>query len=434
MAEETRRPRAAAVPTSQPQDIRRTCLYIDMAYCLAELRQRGHFQFFEARHSNGYFDRVIGLYPLADRVTEMRAPIERHQFSGRQDVIEAKSTALGLPKWLSPLDLFLTQRRLLSHVAEVVKRENVSIIISTDPLYGGLFGLWLKRRTGLPLVIYLVANFDLNFEATGTLAMPKLFPSRWLEKRIIRYVLQRADFVTAGSASIRDYALAQGVPRERTEVFRVVKNMVPEHRIPPAQRGALTADERQRLGLGDAPKLLLTVSRLEPVKMVDEAIRAFSIVHKSHPDALLLLAGQGSQREILEQLARELGVEENVRFLGLLDQGLLSRLAPGCVVLSPLTGMALAETSMAGCPAIAYDCDSSISDLVESGVTGELVEPKNWRAMGIAASELLSDPAKCRRYSEAIRSRAEQITDETALYRHEHAAYDALFANWANDR
>jgi len=81
---------------------------------------------------------------------------------------------------------------------------------------------------------------------------------------------------------------------------------------------------------------------------------------------------------------------------------------------------------MAGCPAIAYDCDSSIAEVVETGVTGILLENGDWNSMGRAASELLADPALYRRLSQAIRDRAEQLTDETMLYTREHLAFDRL--------
>jgi glycosyltransferase involved in cell wall biosynthesis len=404
-------------------------LYIDMAYSLDELRVRGHFQFFEARHSGSYFDKVIGLHPLADRVARLGSPIERKNFSDRQDVIEAASASLGLPKWLLPLDVLISQRRLLDHVAKVIREEKVELIAATDPLYSGLFGLWLKRRTGVPLVLHLVANFDLNFEATGSLAMPRMFPLRAIEKFVIRYVLKHADLVAAGSETLRDYAITHGAPPTRCEVFKVAKNIVQAHRVPPGERDPLTKAERERLGIVGATKMLLTVARLEPVKMVDHSIRAFSIVARDHPDALLLLAGQGSERGRLEALAQELGVGDRVRFLGLINQDILSRLEPHCLTLSPLTGMALFETSMAGSPAIAYNIDSACEEMVETGVTGALIEPKDWKSMGEAASRILSDPAEYRRLSIAIRERAVRLTDEQALYAHEHSVFDRLLSN-----
>jgi glycosyltransferase involved in cell wall biosynthesis len=405
-----------------------------MAYSLAELQERRHFQFFEARHSGGYFDKVIGVHPLADRVASIEHPIERKRFSDRQDVIEAKSTSAGLGRWLMPLDFAISQRRLLDHLEKVVRTEHVDMIAATDPLYGGLLGLWLKRRTGLPLVIHLIANYELNYERLGQLAMPKMFPTPGIERRVISYVMRRSDLIAAGSETARDYAVRLGVVPGRTDVFKVSKNMVPAHRIAPGDRQPLTAQERQRLCLGDAEKLLLTVARLEPVKMVDQSIRAFSIVVRDHPDALLLLAGQGNEREALEKLAQELSVADRVRFLGLVDQDLLSRLVPGCLVLSPLTGMALHETSMGGAPAVAYGVDASISEVVENDVTGYLVELGEWKAMGEAASRILSDKVMFERMSKAIRQRAEQLTDEGALYAHEAAAFDRLLGTAKRQR
>ena len=400
-----------------------------MAYSLDELLVRQHHQFFEARHSGGYFERVIALHPLADRVTALRDPIESKPFSDRQDVIEGKAAGLNLPKWLFPLDLFISQRRLLSHVVGVVRQAGVSLISATDPLYSGLFGLWVKNRTGVPLVIHLVANYDLNFDATGSLAMPRMFPTRAIEKAVVRYMLRKADLVAAGSETLRAYAIAQGASPDRVEVFRVAKNIVPAHRVPPDERKPLTKAEKDRFGIAGTDRLLLTVARLEPVKMVDHSIKAFSVVARDHPDALLLLAGDGSQRSELEKLAASLGLADRVRFLGLVPQEFLSRLEPHCLVLSPLTGMALFETSLAGCPTVAYDCDSAVTEMIDSGINGIVVPPRDWEAMGEAASQILRDPAAYERMSRGIRARAELLTDEKRLYGHEHAVFDQLLAD-----
>jgi len=147
-----------------------------------------------------------------------------------------------------------------------------------------------------------------------------------------------------------------------------------------------------------------------------------------------VVGGQGNEREALEKLAQELSVADRVRFLGLVDQDLLSRLVPGCLVLSPLTGMALHETSMGGAPAVAYGVDASISEVVENDVTGYLVELGEWKAMGEAASRILSDKVMFERMSKAIRQRAEQLTDEGALYAHEAAAFDRLLGTAKRQR
>ena len=68
-----------------------TCLYIDMAYSLAELRQRAHFQFFEARHSGGYFEKVIGLHPLADRMQQLSMPRSSGKISATRRILSRLS-------------------------------------------------------------------------------------------------------------------------------------------------------------------------------------------------------------------------------------------------------------------------------------------------------------------------------------------------------
>ncbi len=406
-----------------------SCLYIDQAYTVSELLRRQHRQFFDARHSGGFFKRVIGLHPFADRVREMAAPVETIRFSERQVVVEAKAMALNLPRVLAPINLIVTQARLLRRIARLIRDEKLSLISATDPLYSGLFGYWLKRRTGRPLVVHIYANFELNYQNTGRTAYPKLIPWRWLEQALFGYVLRRADKVAAGSHTVAEQAERCGVPAPRIFVLRVGKNLVPEHRVPPLERARLTEDERRRLGIRPNTKLLLTVARLEPEKLVGDAIRAFAIVAKHVSDAVLLIAGQGSELGRLQALAETLGVAERVNFLGLMGQSVLTRLAPECVVLSPVTGIALLETSMSGAPPIAYDIDSSISDLVESDVTGFLIQQGDWQAMGEAALAVMQDPALRQRLSTAIRSRAEALTDSDTIVAAEQAAYRPLIAN-----
>jgi glycosyltransferase involved in cell wall biosynthesis len=403
-------------------------LFIDMAYSLAELRQRGHLEFFEARHSRDYFERVVALHPLADRVAEVEAPIVRRRFSDRQEVIEARSAAMGLPRWLFPLDLLLTQRRLWRQMAALVEREEIDVIQATDPLYGGLLGVWLRRATGRPLVVHVLAHYENLYAATGAVAMPRLFPFHWLENRVIRYVFERADLVAAGTATLGDYAETMGARRERIRVFPVSKYMMPEHRRPP--EGREPADPLMReLGIPTDVPLFLTIARLEPVKMVDHAIRAMGMIVEAHPNAILLLAGKGSEQAALERLVSELGLTDNVRFLGLVSQDRLARLIPHVVALSPMTGMALFETSMGGAPAIAYDVDSQVAELVVSGETGWLVPFGDHEAMGKAGIHMLDHPDETRRMGSTMRRHAARLADPATVYANEHAGFDTLARN-----
>ena len=56
--------------------------------------------------------------------------------------------------------------------------------------------------------------------------------------------------------------------------------------------------------------------------------------------------------------------------------------------IAPLCGRALLEASLSGCPAVSYDVDWH-GEIVHSGVTGELVENLDFKAMGKAAKKIL---------------------------------------------
>lgn len=73
---------------------------------------------------------------------------------------------------------------------------------------------------------------------------------------------------------------------------------------------------RQRLGLPDQGFMVGCAARLEHVKGIDLAIQAIARLPENYQ---LVIAGQGSQRELLGSLAQQLGVQHRVHFLGLVD-------------------------------------------------------------------------------------------------------------------
>ncbi len=187
----------------------------------------------------------------------------------------------------------------------------------------------------------------------------------------------------ANTRGIRDYLVAHGLPAGR--VFHVPNFVEPAPELPPER----LARVRARLGAAEAA-LALTVARLHPNKGIEDLLRAWREVP---PPAVLAVAGDGPERERLHALARELGVDARVRWLGWQrDPGPLyaacdlvvvpSRLEPlGNVVLEAWShGRAVVATHTAG-PA----------ELMEGCEGGVLVPPADPRALAGAVTELLAD-------------------------------------------
>lgn len=68
---------------------------------------------------------------------------------------------------------------------------------------------------------------------------------------------------------------------------------------------------------------LISIARLDVNKRIDELIRAFSDFLKHEPNSVLLIGGKGDQYDFLVNLAGELGISENVKFLGFVPDDML---------------------------------------------------------------------------------------------------------------
>jgi len=406
----------------------RTLLYIDMAYTFEIMERKKHQQFFEMRHSGGYFHRVWGVHPIADVAGKRSRRIEIIKFSDRQTIIEGAAETLPLPKFLLPVNLLISQWKLLRLLKREIVEHDISVVAGTDAYYSGLLSLLLKWMTRRPQAVCVFSNQDDLYAATGALAMPRLLPFRFLERLVARLVLSNADLVIAGNHNNMGFAIANGAKGD-TAIIPVAKNIEPVHLTEPRRRDA--PDEIfNRLDIAAGAPLMLFVGRLLALKHPDEAVRAMASVIGRRPDAMGLMAGIGPMQGELEALAASLGVSDRIRFLGHIDQIELSRLIPHCVTVSPLTGMALIECGLGGSPIVAFDRDWQ-AEFVEDGVNGFIVPFLDHETLADRALRLISDPELKERMAAASRERALDFADTDRIYAHEHAAYDRLLASRA---
>lgn len=167
------------------------------------------------------------------------------------------------------------------------------------------------------------------------------------------------------------------------------------HVVSPEEREAV----RHQLGFGERQKILLCVGELLPNKNQAMAIRMLDLVRKTCPDALLLLAGNGPQRENLERLTEELGLREHVRFLGYCTElEKYQQAADLLVSCSKREGLPLniVEAMLSGNP-VAATQNRGHRELIRSGETGYLVDVNDTEAMAQAVVSLLEDEEKRRK-------------------------------------
>lgn len=156
-----------------------------------------------------------------------------------------------------------------------------------------------------------------------------------------------------------------------------------------------------------APRpLFLSNRNMEPHYNVGLVIRAFASVQRRHPDALLLVAGDGPQRRALEALARELGLA-GVEFLGQVSPESMGALYDRCDVYlngSDVDNMPLSilEAFAAGLPVVTTDA-GGIPHLVADGETGLLVPRGDQERLAAAALRVLDEDGLASRLADRAR-------------------------------
>lgn len=402
----------------------RTLVYVDMAYSAQFMKLRNQRTFWEARHSGGYFERVIQVHPLVDLVEPQVARPQAIKLSHGQFALQGMAFRSKWKGVLAGFDFLLSQASFFVGLTRRLRKRRVTVVMTTDALYSGLFGYALARMLRKPLVVAVWGNWEEVYLNHRGLAMPRLLPSKRLQDFVQRFVLRRADHVIVGNENNRRYVLSLGSRPENTSIVTVAKNLHDVHFTDPAARKANFAVLRD-LGLPETFKILAYIGRLVVEKHPEEALRAIIRVIQEEPGVAGVLAGEGAMRPELERMVAEAGLQDRIKLPGNIDQVTLGKLLPHCIVLSPLTGMALIEAGLAGAPIVAYDRDWQ-AEFIDDGRSGYIVAAQDWEAMAERALEIVRDELVAQRFSRAIRDRALSLADKSEIHHQEQRIYERV--------
>lgn len=412
-------------------------LVFDPAYTYRIMKERGLFSLVTGRDLDGYFDHIWTVHPVATLLEPEDSP-DRFGKPQSRDIaplhthIEGRVGKYNALRRLQIGNFLFAQLELLRALMGLVKTQNIRIVRSEEPLYGGLFALLLSRLYKLPLVIGLWGNPEKGRKQSGVPMMPRLFKRIWVEEIVEAFVLRRADLIVVQCDDEREFAIRKGVDPAHIAIFEMTNALEQVHWQDIGARGDGGADLRQ-LGVEEGDTLLC-VSRLRKVKLVDHAVRVVRLLKDRDRRVTLILAGEGGDRSELGTLAQELGVADQIVFAGNRSQAWLSRVIPAVsAVLSPYTGRALAETSLGAAPTVAYDVDWH-SQFITTGETGELVPFHDVAAMAAATERLLAHRDHARWLGANLRQRALALLDPGVARCSQIAAYEQLLQRSAEGR
>jgi glycosyltransferase involved in cell wall biosynthesis len=171
--------------------------------------------------------------------------------------------------------------------------------------------------------------------------------------------------------------------------------------------------------------LFVAAGRLVAVKAFDLLIESFARLRRRHPDAHLLVIGEGPERLRLEAMVESLGEREHVRLIGFRPRlGDYLPHATAFVLTSHWEGFGnvLVEAMAAGAPVISVDCPVGPRDILEGGEAGLLVKQRNPEAIASAMATMVEDRERRAQLQARGRTRARAFDVAIAV-----PAFEALF-------
>jgi glycosyltransferase involved in cell wall biosynthesis len=245
-----------------------------------------------------------------------------------------------------------------------------------------------------------------------------------LGRLIARYTLRRADLITSNNGFMTRKIVDLGIPAEKIETVVLGTD---RFFLEQPEASVNTRDPDPTY----PPTVISTRSLDSPLYEIDTILRAMAIVRRRLQTAQLLVAGSGRLQPALHKLAQDLGLAENVRFVGFLDQeALRSALTSAHVYVSVPRSDA---TSVSTLSAMAVGCFPVVSDLptqeewIEDGVNGFHVPAGDVAALARRLGDALENAAL--RRDAAPRNR--RLVEERGLWERYVPQMEALYRRLA---
>lgn len=305
--------------------------------------------------------------------------------------------ATGVEQYVRSLDCrveILSKHSRLDLVRPVRKliRDVRPDLVHTTLYYSHVIGRFAAARTGVPVLSSLV-NTPYEPERAGD---PNLNRAGF---RMVRAI----DGWTARHLTAHFHAITHAV----RDSYIARLGLRPE-RITVVERGRAATrlgepgEERKRrvrgsLGIAADAEVLINVGRQVYQKGQTDLLEAFARLVERRPGTVLLIAGrEGERTQVLREAQARLGLGDRVRFLGFRTD-VADLLAASDLFVFPSLyeglGGGVIEAMALGLPVIASDIPA-LREVVDAGVTGELVEPGSPVALASAIEAMLDDPAR----------------------------------------
>ena len=300
---------------------------------------------------------------------------------------------------------------LSSKMAYVVKAYNIDILhvhYAIPHAYAGYMAKQMLKREGIEVpMITTLHGTDIT-----------LVGNHPTYKEAVTFSINESDVVTSVSESLkRDTLRLFNVDKD----IKVIPNFIglqKTERVSPCKRSVMAS----------ADELIVThISNFRKVKRVDDVVRVFYGIQQQLP-AKLIMVGDGPEREIADQLCKDLGIKKKVLFLG--NTSDIDRILCFTDLFllpseSESFGLSALEAMAAGVPVVSSNA-GGLSEVNEEGVSGYLCPIGDVQTMAEKAIYILSDKDRLAQFKQNARKVAARFDEEKIIPMYEALYYNAI--------
>lgn len=280
---------------------------------------------------------------------------------------------------LSSYHVFVSQPYTLTlavKIAEVIEREGLDIVHVHYAIPHTISAL-LARQLARKKFKIITTLHGTDITLVG--AMPGYRP-------MVKLALVRSDALTCVSNWLKERTL--NCFRTKKPI-QVIYNFIDVNRFKPLEKRRKPPYE---LGV-TKEKIIVHLSNFRPVKRVADLIRAFAIINEQ-VNSVLVLIGDGPEHSLAIELAKDLGVYQQLRIMGQVEHPETILPYADLFILpseSESFGLGAAEAMSCGVPVIGTRC-GGLAEVIDDGVNGFLVPIGNYQQIAERAVQILKNP------------------------------------------
>lgn len=274
----------------------------------------------------------------------------------------------------------------------IIKKSKISVIRAQDPYIMGLIGLFYAKIFKIPLVVSINSDYDKSYEIGGSQLSFTIFGSRKYAKILEHFILKRANLILPFREHIKKGLLKNfsdldvnkikifpiGVSFDNFDQYEVI-------------------DIKKLFNISSDKKVLSFVGRLSKENYIYDMVEAVKVISNRN-DFVLLIVGDGTQREIFKTLIDNYSLNDKILMVGFQEQNIVANVRKASdICLALMGGNSLIESCAAYKPIIAYDVEWHY-ELVKNNQTGFLIEEHDIQSLATSIKYLLDNPEIAKKY------------------------------------